>query len=274
MIIYSDPACLGYETPGHPERPFRVRASVELLERECPAFEWGEFEAATEEALLAAHSRAHLERLQEPRHFDADTAYHDGIYDLARLSAGAALVAMDSALKGAKAFSLMRPPGHHAEREQAMGFCYLNNVAIQALEARRRGVERLAVWDFDAHHGNGTEAILRTGAQRLRPVMLTTVTTALGLMPMATGVNVDFINREVTVGAPFTQWWSGLAIAVVFGPVFATALTLLITPSALMLRERWKMRRGPKEGRGGLRRRLARFTLPGRSSGPLPEAAE
>lgn len=161
MIIYTDPACLGYETPGHPERPFRVRASVELLERECPAFEWGEFEAATEEPLLAAHSPAHLKRLQEPRHFDADTAYHDGIYDLARLSAGAALVAMDSALKGAKAFSLMRPPGHHAEREQAMGFCYLNNVAIQALEARRRGAERVAVWDFDAHHGNGTEAILR-----------------------------------------------------------------------------------------------------------------
>lgn len=93
---------------------------------------------------------------------------------------------------------------------------------------------------------DGTDAILRTGAQRLRPVLLTTITTALGLLPMATGVNIDFINRAVTVGAPFTQWWSGLAVAVVFGLVFATALTLVITPSALMIKERlnrWRQRR-------------------------------
>ncbi len=117
---------------------------------------------------------------------------------------------------------------------------------------------------------NGTEAILRTGAQRLRPVMLTTITTALGLLPMATSVNIDFISRDVTVGAPFTQWWSGLAIAVVSGLVFATALTLLITPSALMLRERWKENRA---ARGDRKRRFPRFTLPNRPR-PVPEAAE
>ncbi|MBL6959060.1 MAG: efflux RND transporter permease subunit [Rhodospirillales bacterium] len=80
------------------------------------------------------------------------------------------------------------------------------------------------------------EAILRTGAQRLRPVLLTTVTTILGLMPMVMGVNIDFLTREVTVGAPAMQWWSQLSTVIVFGLGFATVLTLVVTPSALMLR--------------------------------------
>ncbi|MEM1400623.1 MAG: efflux RND transporter permease subunit, partial [Pseudomonadota bacterium] len=80
------------------------------------------------------------------------------------------------------------------------------------------------------------DAILRTGAQRLRPVLLTTVTTVLGLMPMVLQMNIDFFNRAVSVGAPSTQWWVSLATAVVFGLTFATVLTLIVTPSALMLR--------------------------------------
>ncbi|GAB6054374.1 efflux RND transporter permease subunit [Magnetospira thiophila] len=94
--------------------------------------------------------------------------------------------------------------------------------------------------------GNARDAILRTGAQRLRPVMLTTVTTMLGLMPMVFRVNIDFITREVTFGAPATQWWTQLATAIVFGLGFATLLTLLVTPSALMLRanvKAWRERR-------------------------------
>ncbi len=81
------------------------------------------------------------------------------------------------------------------------------------------------------------EAILRTGAQRLRPVLLTTVTTILGLMPMVLAVNIDFLDRTVQVGAPSTQWWRQLSTAIVFGLTFATPLTLLVTPSALMLRD-------------------------------------
>ena len=80
------------------------------------------------------------------------------------------------------------------------------------------------------------EAILRTGAQRLRPVLLTTVTTILGLMPMVLGVNIDFVSRAVTIGAPSTQWWNQLATAVVCGLAFATVLTLVVTPCLLMLR--------------------------------------
>jgi multidrug efflux pump len=80
------------------------------------------------------------------------------------------------------------------------------------------------------------EAILRTGAQRLRPVLLTTVTTILGLMPMVLGMNVDFIERSVQFGAPSTQWWRQLSTAIVFGLSFATVLTLVVTPAALMAR--------------------------------------
>ena len=82
------------------------------------------------------------------------------------------------------------------------------------------------------------EIILRTGAQRLRPVLLTTITTVIGLMPMVLQWNIDFITREVSVGAPSTQWWVQLATAVVFGLSFSTVLTLIVTPSALMLREK------------------------------------
>lgn len=89
-------------------------------------------------------------------------------------------------------------------------------------------------------------AILETGAQRLRPVVLTSVTTILGLMPMVLSANIDFLTREVSVGAPSTQWWVGLATAIVFGLAFATILTLVVTPCALMLRGRivhWRSRR-------------------------------
>ena len=79
------------------------------------------------------------------------------------------------------------------------------------------------------------EAVLRTGVQRLRPVLLTTATTVLGLMPMMFGVNIDFVTREVTQGAPSTQWWTQLSTSIVFGLSFATILTLVVTPSALVL---------------------------------------
>ena len=101
-----------------------------------------------------------LARLQVPHDFDGDTPYYDGISGYARASVAAALDAMSFARNGDHAFSLMRPPGHHATRKTQMGFCYLNNVAIAVLEALATGTERVAVFDFDVHHGNGTEDIL------------------------------------------------------------------------------------------------------------------
>ena len=90
------------------------------------------------------------------------------------------------------------------------------------------------------------QAILLTGAQRLRPVLLTTVTTILGLMPMVLQINIDFVSRDVSIGSPSTQWWVQLATAIAAGLTFSTVLTLVITPSALMARENvgaWRQRR-------------------------------
>ncbi len=94
---------------------------------------------------------------------------------------------------------------------------------------------------FDNHRKRGLavrDAIMITGAQRLRPVLLTTVTTVLGLMPMVLQLNIDFVSRAVSHGAPSTQWWVQLSTAIVFGLTFSTILTLIVTPSALMFREK------------------------------------
>ncbi len=160
MIIYSNEKCLTYHSPGHPERPARIEATVTWLKERRSDWKWDPFESASEASLLRAHPQDHLNRLQDARAFDADTAYHEGIFDIARLATGGTLAAMTAALNGEKALSLMRPPGHHAEQTRAMGFCYLNHVAIAALEALKTNIGKVAVWDFDAHHGNGTEAIL------------------------------------------------------------------------------------------------------------------
>ncbi len=103
----------------------------------------------------------------------------------------------------------------------------------------------------DGSRESRRDAILRTGAQRLRPVVLTTVTTVFGLMPMVLSINIDFFTRNVSIGAPSTQWWTQLATAISFGLVFATFLTLLFTPSALMVRENvraWRRRRKARKG--------------------------
>jgi acetoin utilization deacetylase AcuC-like enzyme len=161
MIIFHDGSCLEYSAPGHPERPARITRSVPLLKERHPDWEWRIPEPASEAAVLRAHARDHLERLKNAtRDFDADTPVYPKIYEHALRSAGAAVEAAQTALRGERALSLMRPPGHHATRDRAMGFCYFNNIAIAALDALDNSAKRVAIWDFDAHHGNGTEAIV------------------------------------------------------------------------------------------------------------------
>lgn len=161
MTIITDQSCTSYHRLGHPERPARVTLTQELLhdQTELP-LTWVAPKPAGDEAILRAHTPEYIARLRIPRDFDADTSFFPDIESLARNSAGAALLALEFARKGESVFSLMRPPGHHATRHEVMGFCYLNNVAIAALHALATGTKRIAVFDFDVHHGNGTEDIL------------------------------------------------------------------------------------------------------------------
>lgn len=162
MQIITDERCTGYHSPGHPERPARITSTLEKLraQTELP-IEWLTPEPASDESILRAHSAEYIARLRVPYDFDADTAWFPEIESLARLSAGAGLLALEQARAGKTVFSLMRPPGHHATKETPMGFCYLSNIAIAALHALQTGTKRVAVFDFDVHHGNGTEDVLR-----------------------------------------------------------------------------------------------------------------
>ena len=168
MTIFYDASCLEYSSPGHPERPERIARTAPLLKERHADWKWRQPAIATDAQLLRAHSREHVEAVSNALgHFDLDTPFYPNIEVQARRSAGAAIDAMRSALRGEPAFSLMRPPGHHATRDRAMGFCYFSNVAVAALDALENNAARIAIWDFDGHHGNGTEAIVANN-ERIR----------------------------------------------------------------------------------------------------------
>ncbi|HEX4342107.1 MAG TPA: histone deacetylase [Verrucomicrobiae bacterium] len=161
MKVITDERCTGYAQSGHPERPGRITGTLKKLREQTGLpIEWLTPEAVTDESILRAHTTEMVARLKEPVDFDGDTPFFPDIEQHAKRSVGAALTALRLARNGDMAFSLMRPPGHHATRHKSMGFCYLNNIAIAALEALATGVKRVAVYDFDVHHGNGTEDIL------------------------------------------------------------------------------------------------------------------
>ena len=159
MTILYDPLCADYGSSMRPEQPARVLRSAAHLQAAHPDWKWSVPAVAEKEPVLRAHTPELLARIGHGPDIDPDTPYFPGIRDHALRAVGAALAAADCAAAGQKAFTLMRPPGHHATRRQAMGFCYLNQIAIAALAQSALG-KRVAVWDFDAHHGNGTEDIL------------------------------------------------------------------------------------------------------------------
>jgi acetoin utilization deacetylase AcuC-like enzyme len=164
MLILYDPRSAEYGSSARPEQPARVLTAVPFLKERHPDWTWRIPEGPVpDEVLRQVHTAAHLRRLEQPRDFDPDTPYFPAIADHARRSVAGAWEAMRHAwAHRTPVFSLLRPPGHHASAGTAAGFCYLNQVAIAAMAAQREpGVERVAIWDFDAHHGNGTEAVVQ-----------------------------------------------------------------------------------------------------------------
>lgn len=163
MKIITDPNCTGYSRQGHPEKPVRISRTVEKLQTQTElSITWAKPGPVDDSSILRAHSPQMLASLSNSKgDFDSDTPTFPDIESYARASVGAALEAMRCGRNGETVFSLMRPPGHHATHNRVMGFCYLNNIAIATLEALATGVKRVAVFDFDVHHGNGTEDILQ-----------------------------------------------------------------------------------------------------------------
>ena len=158
-IIYS-PECLSYHSPGHPESPERIQATAEYLEKK--GYSFVQSQPCSEADVLRVHSEEMVTNVKMGTFFDGDTPALPGIYDYALLSAGAAMLALDSAFEGETAISLMRPPGHHATRDRVMGFCYFNNIAIAvAGHIGTHTAQKAAILDIDCHHGNGTEDIFR-----------------------------------------------------------------------------------------------------------------
>lgn len=162
MKIITDSRCTAYHSPGHPERPARISRAVERLKGQNELkITWAEPLPVDEEIIERAHSKEHISRVKAAaRDFDGDTPAHPDIFAHALRGVGGALQALKAARAGETTFCLLRPPGHHATRDRAMGFCYLSSIAIAALEALATGTKKIAVFDFDVHHGNGTEAIL------------------------------------------------------------------------------------------------------------------
>jgi len=167
--LYSHAACLQHDTgPHHPERIARLEAVMAALEQpEFAALERHEASQATRATLELVHPAAFVEAVLAAApasghiHLDPDTVMSPGSAEATLRAVGAVVDAVDAVAEGraSNAFCAVRPPGHHAEPDRAMGFCLFNSVAIGAEHARRRhGMARAAVVDFDVHHGNGTQA--------------------------------------------------------------------------------------------------------------------
>ena len=165
VVVTSDRFADHLTPPGHPERVERAEAMQVATTRWIKS--GGAVldpRAATDDDLLRVHDSAYVEAVKSFRGraamLDPDTFTSPESDEVARRAAGAVLTAVDHVLDArgmARAFALVRPPGHHAERDRAMGFCLYNNVALGAAWARERGVERVAIVDYDVHHGNGTQ---------------------------------------------------------------------------------------------------------------------
>ena len=170
LLVFGHDSALEHDTgPGHPERPERYRAVRKAIEgMGADWLGWREAPMASVEQLVRVHEAAHVDALLAALpesghvHLDADTVVSPGSREAALRAAGGVAAAVDAVMAGEvdRAFCAMRPPGHHAEPDKAMGFCLFDSVAVGAAHARAvHGVKKIAIVDFDVHHGNGTQAI-------------------------------------------------------------------------------------------------------------------
>jgi acetoin utilization deacetylase AcuC-like enzyme len=169
LLVHSDRFAEHTTPPGHPERPERAEVMEEIATRwRVRGVDATAPQAATREQLVRVHDAAYVRLIESTMGraaaLDADTFTSPESYDIALLAAGAAIGAAEHVMAGSNraAFSLVRPPGHHAERDRAMGFCLFNNIAVAAAHARALGAERVAIVDYDVHHGNGTQHIFES----------------------------------------------------------------------------------------------------------------
>jgi acetoin utilization deacetylase AcuC-like enzyme len=166
LTLFTSPIFADHLTPpGHPERVerFEVMQTVAAEFRQ-KGIAVREPRPASEAEIGRIHAAEHISLIKETAGravaLDPDTFTSPRTWEAARMAAGAAVSAVDHVLDegaGARAFALVRPPGHHAEHGRAMGFCFFNNIAVAAAHARARGISRVAIVDFDVHHGNGTQ---------------------------------------------------------------------------------------------------------------------
>ena len=165
--VFTHPACLEHSAGrAHPESPERLRVLLSRL-RADGRFPVSEAEPATRDALLAVHPAHYLDHLEADSRrgggvLDPDTITNGASWSAACAGAGAAIAAAESALGGTPAFAAVRPPGHHALADRAMGFCLLGNIVIAARAAQRGGAGKVLIVDWDVHHGNGTQALVET----------------------------------------------------------------------------------------------------------------
>jgi len=168
ILGYTHPACLEHDTgPGHPERPERLEAVLDAVHEAFPAMEWIEAPRATRGQLLRVHDPALMAMVLAPHphgttRLDPDTVVSPGSPEAALRAVGAGIAATEAVMNGETdvAFCAVRPPGHHATIDAAMGFCLFDSIAVAAAHALDKfGLARVAIVDFDVHHGNGTQAI-------------------------------------------------------------------------------------------------------------------
>jgi len=209
VLIFTHMVCLEHDTgPHHPESASRLRAIFARLQ--SPEFEgildWREAPHASLDQIQRAHPMHHIEEVLSKiphgdgqHHLDDDTVISSHSGEAALRAAGAGIAAVDAVMAGPsrRAFCPIRPPGHHAERDLSMGFCLFNNCAIAALHAHHaHGLERVAVIDFDAHHGNGIQHILED-----QPGFFYASTHELGAFPN-TGHERDHGPHDTILNAP------------------------------------------------------------------------